>query len=56
MESHKLRRRVRHPDLQLFEKAEYANLSAVGAEYANRKSDEVESLVILWVQLPPRSL
>ena len=25
------------------------------AEYANRKSDQVESLVILWVQLPPRS-
>jgi hypothetical protein len=26
------------------------------AGYANRKSDEVESLVILWVRLPPRSL
>ena len=25
------------------------------AEYANRKSDQVESLVILWVQFPPRS-
>jgi hypothetical protein len=24
--------------------------------YANRKSDHVESVMILWVQLPPRSL
>ena len=26
------------------------------AEYANRKSGEVESLVILWVRFPPRSV
>ena len=26
-----------------------------GAEYAKWKSGEVESLVILWVRLPPRS-
>lgn len=26
------------------------------AEYANRKSDQVESLMILWVQFPPRSI
>lgn len=25
-------------------------------EYANRQSDQVESLVILWVRLPPQSL
>lgn len=26
------------------------------AEYANWKSDQIQNLVILWVQLPPRSL
>lgn len=26
------------------------------AEYANWKSDQIQNLVILWVQLPPRSV
>jgi hypothetical protein len=52
-ESHKLRRRVRLPDLQLVALREFARRMA---GYANRKSGEVESLVNLWVRLPPRSL
>src|SRR5262249_12019814 len=32
------------------------NPELVLAEYANRQSGQVESLAILWVQLPPRSL
>lgn len=43
-----LDRRVRHPNPLLFRQNQ--------AGYANGKSGEVESLVILWVRLPPRSL
>ena len=52
-DSHKVGSLVRFQDLQ-WENVERTSARST-AGYANWKSDEVESLVILWVRRPPRS-
>ena len=50
-------RRVRPPDPPfLIVKSEGRRVKVETTGYANRQSDEVESLVNLWVRRPPRSL